>query len=161
MKSLLFALALFVSVSAQATSLNPGFTLTLPKVVEQGKVTGLVARVAVSHITNEIRVQLFDDRCGQLTPKKPGTITCKMAAQLVEEYTVPVVETRTQCGSVYYIGSKDETPFDGLKVDIKVADHSKRTCMDVVAQYSSATLRTEALRTRTVRVVKMLNQNGF
>lgn len=161
MKSLLLALALVFSVNAHATSLAPGFTLTLPKVIENGEKTGLTAVVFVDLVKNEIEVQLFNDRCGQLVPKAPGQFSCLAAATLVESHIVPIVGTRTSCGSVYYIGADDQTPVDGLKVDIEVADHRSRTCMDVVAQYSAATLRTEAVRIQSVREIKMLHKNGF
>lgn len=161
MKSLFFALAFAFSLNASATSLKPGFLLTLPKVIENGERTELTARVIVDLASDEITVQLFNDICGQFRPHKPGEFTCRAAAILMEEYTVPVVATRTTCGSVYYVGAEDNTPVDGLKIDIEVADHSKRVCMDTVAQYSGAKMRLEALRTQTVREVKMLNELGF
>lgn len=161
MKALIATLALLISVSAQAHSLKPGFSLNLPKVIENGQKVDLAARATVDLADNKITIELYNDPCGQIGAKASGAITCMAMPHLVSVHTVAISDVSTTCGSVYYSGTDDQTPVDGLKVDITVADHSKRVCMDVVAQYSGAEMRVEAVRTQTVNVYKMLHANGF
>lgn len=93
----------------------------------------LVGKLNIDFRKKAIRLELFNDPCGQFLPSNPGEIRCMAAAMLVQTLEVPLQETTQNCGSMYYSGLVDQTPFDGFKTQITAIDHSHRICEDVLA----------------------------
>jgi hypothetical protein len=155
MKSIFLALALMFTVQANATSLYPGRSLTLTDVKLDGEETNLTAVINLDFVQNTMQVDLFEDPCGQLRPVVPGMMRCMAAAVLQESHTVPLVKATTSCGSKIFLGEEDQTPVDGLKVSVQLADHAARICNDHIMHIVQAKMTVEAVRTQTKRVFEM------
>lgn len=132
MKMVVLALAMLQSFSASATSLR-----LAPKTATGTQITAVPAlnenaNVAVTTIdqeNGEIVVQLFNDMCGQLLPVEPGVMRCMAAAQLVKEYSAPIIsQTTGACGETVIKASIDARPVDGALNEITVTDNSTLIC---------------------------------
>lgn len=61
----------------------------------------------------------------------PGSF-CPAVMPQQFEFAANIVAKDYSCGSVYYKAINDQTPVDGNRIEIVVADHSHRVCRDLV-----------------------------
>lgn len=131
MKALALLSALFVSLTAHATTPIFHQTEILPNVVINGEETSHTAVLSIDFQNSAIKAEIFDDVCSTLTAPK-GAITCLAMPSLVATIEAPLTEKGTSCGSAIYKAFSDNSIVDGLRTEIKVSDHHGRVCKDLV-----------------------------
>ena len=62
----------------------------------------------------------------------PPKAFCAAMAPRLFKFEAPLVKVGQSCGSIYYQAVLDQTPVDGIRTVIQVADHTRRTCKDLV-----------------------------
>ena len=85
--------------------------------IEAGQVTIKGKKIIVS--LHEINNCMPGDFCPAVMPQN-------------FEFMANIVSTSLSCGSVYYQAVEDNTIADGTRIEITVADHSRRLCKDLV-----------------------------
>ncbi len=133
MKLFQFFIALaLLSTSAHAQTPISYQQEVLTKVEIDGRQTAYVGVMSLDFVNDQMKIEIYNDICGQFTAA-PGQITCMAMAKLITTIEAPLQSKETSCGSAIYQGEIDETPFDGFRTKIYVADHSGRLCKDKVA----------------------------
>lgn len=128
MKILALFLTLFVSVSAQARSIKYTQEVTLKTVAINGEVQPKhVAIVTLNFHERIINVAIYNDHCNHYN-RKPGQVTCMAMPSMVAHFQAPIVKKYSDCGSYYYDAESFKSRVDGLDVEIRAADDSRRTC---------------------------------
>ena len=129
MKSLMIALCLMISGLAEARSPINFKNLTLSNVkINDDLNERLVVQVELAYLTNTMKLNIFDDRCGSLLPDEPNAIRCKAMAVLVESIETPFTMIQDGCGTVTYQVVDDRRPVDGNLTEMNFVDHSNRVC---------------------------------
>lgn len=78
----------------------------------------------------------------QHVPCNPGRM-CLAYMPAPQSIELPLVKrVRTSCGSTLFIGARDARPADGIFEEIRVVDHSTRTCKDLPKYRTEITFRT-------------------
>lgn len=131
----LLALA-FAATTATAAPNSPGRDI-YPQVRLGAAPTSLVGETLVDATERTITANVYHDICQSLT-RDPGQKGCLAIASLEASYLAPIVNTSFSCGSVYTTAS------DGRGLEIEIADHRRRTCMDMPAGLITVRVQTQS-----------------
>ncbi len=132
MKFMAFLATSLLSVASIAMPPSQIETMVLKNVKVDGVLTPYTGVLTIDQVRGDLIVQVYNDPCGSLFPAIPGQARCMAMPSLIAKLQAPLIDIENTCGTVHYKGYKDETPVDGPRTEISIADNRKRLCENVV-----------------------------
>ncbi|MCO5142588.1 MAG: hypothetical protein M9962_05820 [Oligoflexia bacterium] len=133
MKIAMLMLSALISLNAMARTPIKQTTEILRNVSINGQKTEYVAQLQLDYLDRTMKVEIYKDICGTFSEiQDPSIVRCLAMPMHVTTISAPMQRRYTSCGSTIYEGRKDQRPVDGLLTEMKVMDHSRRVCRDLV-----------------------------